>query len=89
MESNKCTEFVSEKKFNCVHRREISRNTHYFMTDEEAIQLGRDRRVLGIEEPPENRGIYPTPCFEWDSTTHFVKPAPTAPYYNPPIVSLR
>ena len=74
MESNKSTEFIPGKEFNCIHRREISRNTHYFMTDEEAIQLGRDRRVLGIEEPPENRGLYPVEQFEWDSTTHFDRP---------------
>ena len=74
MESNKFTEFIPGKEFNCIHRREISRNTHYSMTDEEANQLRQDSRVLGIQETSENRGELYEKCFEWDSTTHFDKP---------------
>lgn len=71
MESNKSTEHIPEKNFQVVDRREISRNTHYIMTDEEASQLRNDPRVIAVEEPPENRGIKIEPSFEWDNTIHF------------------
>lgn len=71
MESNKSTEFIPGKEFNCIHRKESSRNTHYSMTDEEVARLCQDSRILGIEEPPENRGLEIIYCMEWDSTTHF------------------
>ena len=71
MESNKSTEHIPEKNFQVLDRREISRNTHYIMTDEEASQIRNDPRVIAVEEPPENRGIKIEPSFEWDNTIHF------------------
>tara|TARA_A100001201_G_scaffold143010_1_gene142978 strand:- start:21 stop:1616 length:1596 start_codon:yes stop_codon:yes gene_type:complete len=73
MESNKSTEFIPSKQFQVSDRREISRNTHYIMTDDEAAQLRNDPRILAVEEPPENRGIKIEPCFTWDNTIHFDK----------------
>ena len=32
----------------CVNRRPISRNTHYFLTDEEAEKLRQDPRILAV-----------------------------------------
>ena len=52
MESNKSTEFIPSKQFQVSDRREISRNTHYIMTDDEAAQLRNDPRILAVEEPP-------------------------------------
>ena len=71
MESNTSTEHIPEKNFTVENRREISRNTHYAMTDAEADQIRNDPRVLAVEETPENRGFKVEPCFTWDSTQHF------------------
>ena len=71
MESNISTEHIPEKNFTVENRREISRNTHYAMTDAEADQIRNDPRVLAVEETPENRGFKVEPCFTWDSTQHF------------------
>ena len=78
METNKSTESIPSKNFYCDKRREISRNTHYYMTDEEANQILSDDRVKAVEEPPENRGIEVRPVFEYDSTTHFDKGGSTS-----------
>ena len=40
-------------------KRPISRNTHYWMTDAQALQLAEDSRVLAVELRPEDRGIFP------------------------------
>ena len=78
METNKSTEHIPSKNFYCDKRREISRNTHYYMTDEEAKQILSDERVKAVEEPPENRGVEVRPVFEYDSSTHFDKGGSTS-----------
>ena len=78
METNKSNTFIPEKNFQIENRREISRNTHYIMTDEEAKQLLNDSRVKAVEEPPENRGLEVRSSFEWDNTIHFDKGGTTA-----------
>ena len=35
-------------------KRPISRNTHYFMTDEQAVEIRKDSRVLAVELRPED-----------------------------------
>jgi len=42
-------------------KRPISRNTHYYMTDAQAVQLVEDSRVLAVELRPEERGLFPRP----------------------------
>jgi len=42
-------------------KRPISRNTHYHMTDAQAVELRKDSRVWDVEKRPEDLGITPTP----------------------------
>jgi hypothetical protein len=41
--------FIPNRAVELVHRREISRNTHYMLTDDEAQLIEADDRVLGVE----------------------------------------
>ena len=49
--------YIPNRAVECANRREISRNTHYMLSDAEAEELKKDPRVLGIELTPEQRGI--------------------------------
>ena len=42
-------------------KRPISRNTHYFMEEEDAVEIRKDSRVIACERHPEQLGITPTP----------------------------
>ncbi len=42
-------------------KRPISRNTHYFMEEEDAVEIRKDSRVIAVERHPEQLGIVPTP----------------------------
>ena len=48
METNKSTESIPSKNFYCDKRREISRNTHYYMTDEEANHFNGNRNRRSV-----------------------------------------
>ena len=41
--------YIPNRKVDCANRREISRNTHYYLTQEEALQLKNDPRVRGVD----------------------------------------
>ena len=43
--------------FRCVHKRSISRNTHYLITEDEAVALRLDPRVEAVELAPHNLGL--------------------------------
>lgn len=43
-------------------KRPISRNTHYWMTDEQAENLKQDPRVWDVQLTPEEMGMYPHRC---------------------------
>lgn len=45
----------------CVNRREISRNTHYLLDDEEAAALANDKRVRSVSLTPEALGVKAVP----------------------------
>lgn len=49
MESNSRKKFVPKRSVEVAARRPISRNTHYWLTDEEANILKQDKRVLAVE----------------------------------------
>lgn len=70
----------------CVKRRDISRNTHYLMTDEEAEQLRADPRILAVELLPSALGMKPTPTVLQYATTwdrgSTAWPLGTPPTYN-------
>jgi len=58
---------IPKEPCECVDKRPISRNTHYMLTEDEAMQLAEDGRVLSIEEFDPN--IRPVPmgfrsCFK-------------------------
>ena len=57
MEESGGSEKVPDRQVECVERRNISRNTHYKLTEEEVSELKSDDRVLDIEEPYYNRGL--------------------------------
>jgi len=70
-ESSAENEEIPSRPCNCCCRRKISRNTHYDLTDAEALELAKDSRVVAVEEPPHKLGIEPIPL--WDQTADFQK----------------
>ena len=63
--------YIPDRAVELVHRREISRNTHYMLTEEEAEQVRNDPRVIACERPAKDRGISPRPF--WTQTNDFNK----------------
>lgn len=60
--------YIPSREVDVALRREISRNTHYMLTDEEAELLRNDSRVLSVEVPPHELGITPKPMFIQEGT---------------------
>ena len=58
--------YIPDREVELVHRRPISRNTHYMLTDEEALQIKEDDRVLDVELTPEERGVNIKPLYAID-----------------------
>jgi hypothetical protein len=63
--------YIPNRMVECALRRDISRNTHYMLTDEEAEEVRNDPRVLAVELLPKERGI--NPVLFWDQTGNFEK----------------
>lgn len=64
---------MPERAMECALRRPVSRNTHYFLTQEEADQIKADPRVLEIDLVPSELGLVPTPFYtqtsaNWDKS---------------------
>ena len=53
---------MKDNGFRLNLKRPISRNTHYWMTEEQAEELKQDPRVWDVDLPPEDKGIYPKKC---------------------------
>ena len=53
---------MKDNGFRLNMKRPISRNTHYWMTDEQAEELKQDPRVWDVDLRPEDKGIYPKRC---------------------------
>jgi len=51
--------YIPNRAVECANRRMISRNTNYYLTDEEANTVRNDLRVLAVERIPEDIGIMP------------------------------
>jgi hypothetical protein len=49
--------YIPGRAVECANRREISRNTHYMLSDAEAEELKKDSRVMFVELTPQQRGI--------------------------------
>ena len=67
--------YIPDREVELVHRRAISRNTHYMLTEEEAAEIRNDERVIACERPAKDRGITPTPF--WTQTGDFNKTTST------------
>jgi len=65
------TLYIPDREVELVHRREISRNTHYMLTEEEAEQVRNDSRVIACERLAKDRGIVPD--YLWTQTGDFEK----------------
>ena len=50
---------MSTNGFTLNIKRPISRNTHYHMTEAQAVELRKDSRVVAVERRPEDIGITP------------------------------
>jgi hypothetical protein len=73
MESPGGNLYIPNRAVNCVNRRPVSRNTHYLLSEQEAIQLRNDPRVLAVERLPEDLGYEITPAYvqvsaKWDKS---------------------
>jgi len=65
MEASTGSGHIPDHSCDCKLRRGISRNTHYHLTEAEAIELRKDPRVLVVEEPAENIGAKPIPLWTY------------------------
>jgi subtilisin family serine protease len=63
--------YIPNRKVECSLRRDISRNTHYLLTEEECETLREDPRVVAVERLPSESNISPTPY--WTQTADFQK----------------
>ena len=55
--------YIPDRAVDLVHRRAISRNTHYMLTEEEAVEIRNDERVIACERLAKDRGclLYTSP----------------------------
>jgi subtilisin family serine protease len=60
--------YIPNRAVTLAHRRPLSRNTHYMLTDSEAEQIKNDPRVLAVELTTNELGIYPTPTYTQSSS---------------------
>ena len=49
--------YIPNRKVDVANPRPISRNTHYWLTDEEASLLKKDPRVLAVSLTPKEAGL--------------------------------
>ena len=63
--------YIPNRSVELIHRRSISRNTHYRLTEDEAIQIRQDDRVIACELLPHERGIVEGEF--WEQTGNFNK----------------
>ena len=63
--------YIPDRAVDLVHRRAISRNTHYMLTEEEAVEIRNDERVIGCERLASERGLVPD--YLWTQTDDFNK----------------
>ncbi len=79
MESENGNDYVPKRKVEIAQLREISRNTHYYLTYEEAQNLKNDNRILDVQPLPSSLGIEPGIGFPvdakelWKQTSDFEK----------------
>ena len=57
---------MEEKGFSLSMKRPMSRNTHYWMTEDDAVTLREDDRVVDVQTTLEDRGITIEPCVNYE-----------------------
>ena len=72
--------YIPDRAVDLVHRRAISRNTHYMLTEEEAVEIRNDPRVLACERPAIDRGLVVDEL--WEQTGDFEKTSGTLDSYD-------
>lgn len=72
--------YIPDREVELVHRRAISRNTHYLLTEEEAEEIRNDPRVIACERTPEDLGLIPDVL--WEQTGDFEKTTGTLDSYD-------
>jgi hypothetical protein len=65
--------YIPDRQVTVTQRREISRNTHFLITEDEAEQLRNDPRVLAVEQLPSALGFEALP--HWTQSGNFEKSA--------------
>ena len=59
---------IPDRRVECCKKRPISRNTHYWLTDEEAQEIEKDPRVKTVSRTIKDMGLEVRPLFEQTST---------------------
>jgi len=75
METSGGSLHIPDRAVDLVYRRAISRNTHYMLTEEEAVEIRNDERVIACERLAKDRGIVPE--YLWTQTGDFEKTSGT------------
>lgn len=70
METEGGSEYIPNRRVDCHIRRPVSRNTHYMLTDEEALALCLDPRVLDVELTMEELGIIAGPAGSYTTSSN-------------------
>lgn len=78
MDSENGTDYIPNRKVEIAQLREISRSTHYLLTEEESQKLKNDSRVFAVEQLPSALGVTPgiipvAPGKLWSQTANFEK----------------
>jgi hypothetical protein len=71
MESPDGNLYIPNRTVDITQLREISRNTHFMLSDEEAEHLRNDPRVIAVERPPREIGI--EVVHHWSQAGNFEK----------------
>ena len=78
--------FIPDREVEVTHRRSVSRNTNYMLTEDEVSQLSRDPRVLAVELTMEEMGIKLVPFGEIPTNTVEKTLTPTWTEGLPPVL---
>ena len=70
---------LPDRKCECRIRRQLSRNTNYWLTRAEADALANDSRVEAVEEPPEALGAWKDADAWTQTSTKFAKSTDSDP----------
>ncbi len=79
MEDTSSITNLPDRKCECRIRRQLSRNTHYWLTRAEADALANDSRVEAVEEPPEALGGWKDVDAWTQTSTKFAKSTDSDP----------